>query len=60
LAAEQLREGDVVQLKSGGPPMTIVDYSEGNVKCKWFDGSKVQEDWFPMYAIIKVPDAPDI
>jgi uncharacterized protein YodC (DUF2158 family) len=60
MSVEQLREGDVVRLKSGGPPMTIVGYSESNVQCKWFDGNKVQEDWFPMYSITKVPDVPDI
>jgi uncharacterized protein YodC (DUF2158 family) len=59
MATEQLREGDVVRLKSGGPAMTIVGYEEDKgVKCKWFDGNKVQEDWFPMYSIVKVPDEP--
>jgi uncharacterized protein YodC (DUF2158 family) len=43
-----------------GPPMTIVGYADGNVQCKWFDGNKVQEDWFPMFAIMKVPDEPNI
>ncbi len=30
--------GDVVQLKSGGPEMTVIDKSQegGNVKCMWF------------------------
>lgn len=60
MTAEQLREGDVVRLKSGGPPMTIVGYEDGNVKCKWFDENIVHEDWFPMYAIVKVPDEADI
>ena len=40
--------------------MTIVGYEEDKgVKCKWFDGGKVQEDWFPMYAIKKVLDEPN-
>jgi uncharacterized protein YodC (DUF2158 family) len=57
VAGEQLREGDVVRLNSGGPMMTIVGYEEDKgVKCKWFDGGQVREDWFPMYAIKKVTD----
>ena len=61
MAGEQLREGDVVRLNSGGPLMTIVGYEEvKGVKCKWFDvEGKVQEDWFPMYAIKKVTDEPN-
>ena len=46
--------GDVVQLKSGGPPMTIhaiSDYSQSRglnpgIACVWFDGSKKLEDVF--------------
>lgn len=34
----EVKIGDVVQLKSGGPTMTIEDIDDsGNVKCKWFD-----------------------
>ena len=31
--------GDVVQLKSGGPPMTVTEIGENNneVYCEWFD-----------------------
>jgi uncharacterized protein YodC (DUF2158 family) len=55
--AEQLREGDVVRLNSGGPLMTILGYDEEKgVRCKWFDNEgRIQEDWFPMWAIKKVP-----
>lgn len=44
--------GDVVQLKSGGPLMTIHDigdYSPGpnpGVRCVWFDGPKPLEEVF--------------
>jgi uncharacterized protein YodC (DUF2158 family) len=40
--AEKLKAGDVVQLKSGGPKMTV-DVAEtmmGKVYCTWFVGSK--------------------
>ena len=48
MAEEELKVGDVVQLKSGGPSMTIAnigDYtSSGGGKegayCVWFDGKE--------------------
>jgi len=58
MSAEQLKKGDVVQLKSGGPAMTIITFHEdGDAKCKWFEGSKVHEDWFPPYALMKLPES---
>jgi uncharacterized protein YodC (DUF2158 family) len=57
MSSAQLKKGDVVQLKSGGPKMTIVDiHSDGDIRCKWFEGSKVNEDSFPPYALNKVPE----
>ena len=42
--------GDTVQLKSGGPKMTIErigSSADSNaVLCFWFDGQKLQEQWF--------------
>jgi len=33
----QFRTGQVVQLKSGGPRMTVTGYSQlGNAICEWF------------------------
>lgn len=41
----QFKVGDVVQLKSGGPKMTVVGTEiEGAkvlVTCQWFDGTKL-------------------
>lgn len=34
------QKGDVVQLKSGGPKMTVVDTSDGRVDCCWFKGDQ--------------------
>lgn len=48
----ELKSGDVVQLKSGGPLMTVVEigkygYSDENqAKCTWFDKTKKFEDLF--------------
>ena len=42
------KPGDVVQLKSGGPVMTVSGkhaFTDG-VICKWFDGKKPAEDVF--------------
>lgn len=32
-----IKTGDVVVLKSGGPPMTVFDVSAEVVECHWFD-----------------------
>jgi uncharacterized protein YodC (DUF2158 family) len=31
------QEGEVVQLKSGGPSMTVEGYEDGLVICVWFE-----------------------
>jgi uncharacterized protein YodC (DUF2158 family) len=35
-----IKKGDVVQLKSGGPPMTVESTGGDSVWCVWFDGTK--------------------
>ncbi len=35
--------GDVVQLKSGGPSMTVAGSSEGNLVCAWFDSREIPQ-----------------
>ncbi len=58
-------KGDVVQLKSGGPAMTVEDmgdYSEmglgpkDGVKCVWFSGSQRQHHIFDAATIDKIAD----
>jgi|TARA_Y100001001_G_scaffold161935_2_gene187395 uncharacterized protein YodC (DUF2158 family) len=39
--------GDVVQLKSGGPRMTVEAVSDGTVSCIWFEQSHQLRDEFP-------------
>jgi uncharacterized protein YodC (DUF2158 family) len=42
MTQEEFNEGDIVQLKSGGPKMTVKNiYSEGDLNCQWFAGSKL-------------------
>ena len=39
-------EGDRVQLKSGGPIMTVEGYEDGYVVCVWFEGKKRESGTF--------------
>ena len=56
------KEGDVVQLKSGGPPMTIKEIADYSVdesgslsaSCVWFDGKNPCTGIFPLPALQKV------
>ena len=50
----QFKVGDVVQLKSGGPKMTVnTVLSLERVKCTWFEGSKQVEGVFGQDALQK-------
>ena len=48
-AQNQLSSGDVVQLKSGGPFMTVIrrDEDDGTYLCSWFWSGRYQTAWFP-------------
>jgi uncharacterized protein YodC (DUF2158 family) len=52
-----LKVGDIVQLKSGGPKMTVKSSHgvEDDVHCQWFAGSKLEEGWFPPDSVVTVP-----
>jgi uncharacterized protein YodC (DUF2158 family) len=38
--------GDIVQLKSGGPRMTVAETDQWGVTCQWFAGSKLSRGKF--------------
>jgi len=39
--AQKFKSGDLVELKSGGPTMTVdLDWSDGTYQCTWFAGAK--------------------
>jgi uncharacterized protein YodC (DUF2158 family) len=50
----EFQPGDVVQLKSGGPPMTIDEVrTDGTLLCQWFVGSKKFVDVFSSATVAK-------
>ena len=53
---EQLQTGDIAELKTGGPKMTILslDGSSGEAICIWFEGKNRNEEIFDVGALRKV------
>lgn len=56
--ADSLQPGDVVQLNSGGPLMTVVklwtnDKGVQMVSCCWFNSTKEDNGHFPIQALTK-------
>jgi uncharacterized protein YodC (DUF2158 family) len=49
--------GDVVQLKSGGPPMTVEQVGNEAVSCSWFEKvgnrQQLERETFPPIALTK-------
>jgi len=55
MQSAQLKVGDVVQLKSGGPHMTIDEVrKDGDVRCVWFSGDKPEHAVFKPDVLTKV------
>lgn len=55
---DEIKNGDVVTLKSGGPSLTVVYLEPGNlysVTCVWFEPSSgtFVEKKFPAYCLAK-------
>ena len=51
----QLKPGDIVRLKSGGPPMTVAGRApSGNYLCCWFAGNEVKTDTFDPDCLCKL------
>ncbi|TGA72329.1 DUF2158 domain-containing protein [Aliivibrio fischeri] len=56
--------GDIVKLKSGGPDMTVKEVIKngigsdgpfnGNYRCQWFAGKKLDNGVFPQESLLKV------
>jgi uncharacterized protein YodC (DUF2158 family) len=54
--ADKFKIGDIVQLKSGGPKMTVTSVLEKVVHTAWFAGSKKEAGVFPFDAIATYQD----
>lgn len=56
---QSLKVGDVVQLKSGGPKMTVCKADEENksYRCCWFNGKKVERADFPLEVLENLDEA---
>ena len=55
--ADEIKAGDIVQLKSGGPKMTVSKIGNtlgGTVPhawCDWFESSKKVDSYFPLTSL---------
>jgi uncharacterized protein YodC (DUF2158 family) len=51
----EIKNGDMVQLKSGGPKMTVERVEPWNdtmtAWCQWFDGPKPMANRFPLTSL---------
>lgn len=50
----EIKKGDVVELKSGGPKMTV-DFENNGAQwnCKWFDGAELKQGNFDITSLRK-------
>jgi uncharacterized protein YodC (DUF2158 family) len=58
--AEEIKKGDTVRLKSGGPIMTIMDIgdyghsgTDDRALCVWFDGKNPTEKVFDLATLVR-------
>jgi uncharacterized protein YodC (DUF2158 family) len=49
-------KGDVVMLKSGGPPMTVDSHIEEGVRCVWFEKTERKSSVFSEATLEKVEE----
>lgn len=48
------KPGDIVELKSGGPDMTISSIENGSVFCQWFDSKSEPQGRSYTLAVLKL------
>ena len=53
---DKINAGDVVQLKSGGPLMTVRFVDGDQAYCEWFDKSKNEGAKFALLQLEKIED----
>ncbi len=51
----EIKLGDVVEIKSGGPKMTVIEIYEGDETCKciWYVGDEKHEEIYPIVALME-------
>lgn len=54
VVGDQFRKGDVVQVRSGGPRMTVHAVSAAGVSCTWFKGLTLQGAVFDPRTLMRV------
>jgi uncharacterized protein YodC (DUF2158 family) len=52
----QFQPGDVIQLKSGGPKMTVYLVMPNGVSCQWFAGGKLRVGHFNLEIVARVEE----
>jgi uncharacterized protein YodC (DUF2158 family) len=56
----KFKVGDLVVLKSGGPPMTVQQVNSTmtpahEIQCQWFSGKKLEQGYFASDSLTKAP-----
>ena len=55
---DEIKEGDIVRFKSGGPKMTVTSIGQRlgvmTAWCTWSDGGKNQREAFPLESLRRV------
>ncbi len=56
---QEFQTGDIVQLRSGGPKMTVehMGAAGGTVRCQWFSGKKPAWGDFPFKSLARPKEA---
>lgn len=54
---EQFEAGDVVRLKSGGPPMVVRSVSGGVAYCQWYAGVDLHQGTFLFTSLSDISNA---
>jgi len=54
----EIREGDVVRLRSGGPQMTVLKLDGDGAVCSWLVGSQAQIAWVSFACAEKIKRSP--
>ena len=54
----EIREGDVVRLRSGGPQKTVLKLDADGAVCSWMVGSQAQIAWVPFATAVQIKRSP--